>query len=247
MSDLLQKRVSNKKGHFCLLNFSSSTECPVLIKKTNYPTIYQISVKSGVKATVIFADVSRIKIEAIVDKDAEFNITTVISETNQVELNSEVKLKGRGAMVNQNIIALSSNQENISINCILNHLAPQTYGRIISRRVLAGSSQSTLYGMLKIAPGAYSTDTYLSDKVILIGDKARAESVPSLEILTDEVKASHGATIGKMSPDELFYLRSRGLSLSDAQTLLLRAFIQPVLTGVDSNIVEHLLKKLNKL
>lgn len=155
-------------------------------------------------------------------------------------LNVSVNLIGDQAKTNIDLafIGKGNNESNLMFD--LNHLAANTSGRITSRRIQHDDSISVLKGMLMIHKTAHNTDTYLSDKAILIGKGSRAESDPQLEILADDVKASHGVTIGQLLPEELFYLRSRGIDEQEAQNMILAGFLKPALIGVPLKMTQKI-------
>ena len=115
--------------------------------------------------------------------------------------------------------------------------------------MLTGKSRSVFRGLIKISEEAQLTDSYLTNNNILLSDEARADSVPTLEINANDVKASHGATVGNLDKDEIFYLMSRGLTKSSAEKLIINGFFAPVLKSIDSEILrEHLTTAIdNKL
>ncbi|MFA4818887.1 MAG: SufD family Fe-S cluster assembly protein [Patescibacteria group bacterium] len=140
-----------------------------------------------------------------------------------------IKLNGAEAEVNLNMVVIGRAQGKAALKVKLEHLAASTKGRIQIRRLQYDASQSEIKGLLFIGPRGTGTDTYLSDKSLLIGERSQALSVPQLEIKTNNVKASHGAAIGHISPEGLFYLQSRGLSGAKAIKYLSQAFIAPAL------------------
>lgn len=171
---------------------------------------------------------------------AQFTLAYCASAKSTHELVSTVRLveDGASALVLGAFIGQGASQLNAQYT--LEHNCKNTYGRMIMRRVGYDSSRSQIRGMLRVAPGANGTDTYLSDKALLLSADSRAESIPGLEIKANDVKASHGATVGQISPDELFYLRSRGLPELQATQLLVRAFLAPALVGVSQTEADTL-------
>ncbi len=163
---------------------------------------------------------------------AQFTLSVVAKVEHKHVFESLVRLTGEGSRAHAQVAVVGTGDSETELSLSLEHVAKSTFGRMVVRRVQSGNSFSTLRGMLKVAAGAHGTDTYLSDKALLLGEKARAESNPGLEILADDVRASHGATVGQLSPDELFYVRSRGLTETLAQELLVQAFLSSALVGV---------------
>jgi len=140
-----------------------------------------------------------------------------------------IKLNGVSSEVNLNMIVIGQGHGRAKVNIRLEHKAANTKGRVQIRRLQYDSSQSEIKGLLFIGPRGTGTDTYLSDKSLLIGERSQAISLPQLEIKTNNVKASHGAAVGHINSDDLFYLQSRGLSKASAIKYLSEAFIAPAL------------------
>jgi Fe-S cluster assembly protein SufD len=108
------------------------------------------------------------------------------------------------------------------------HLAPYCRSLQLFKKVLTGYSRASFAGMIDVAPEAQRTDAYQTNKNLLLSDGATANSKPELRIRADDVKASHGATVGKMDAEELFYLQSRGLTMAEARRLLVGGFVADV-------------------
>lgn len=185
-----------------------------------------------------FKNNEHITVEA--EANAHVTVTMLIQGNRQMNVNLRCVALGSGANMNVQIVGISQESSESTIVCGFEHQVHNTVGRITSRRIAYGASKNVFKGLLKIAPGAQKTDTYLSDKALTIGDKATAVSDPQLEILADDVRASHGATIGQLSQDELFYLRARGLPYETAKNLLLHSFIEPALVGVPRDLINIL-------
>ena len=112
------------------------------------------------------------------------------------------------------------------------HSAPRTRSDFLCKGVLSGSSRSLWKGMVRVEAGAAGTDAYQGSRILMLSDQAKAESVPGLEILSDDVRCSHGVSIGELDPEELFYLRSRGISQEESRKLLIGGFLEAVLGRV---------------
>ncbi len=143
--------------------------------------------------------------------------------------NINFNLAGNNSKLEASFVHLGGKTENQQFNFTVNHCGKNCFSRLNIRRVQFGSSESFCRAMIKIDKNGSGTDAYLSDKSLLVGDNAKAESIPSLEILTNDVKASHGATVGRLSNEDIFYLRSRGLSAKQASQILIAGFINAIL------------------
>lgn len=219
----------------------NSTATMLVHPETTKGTI-KLFVDNGAGVHVVVPKVEGLrKLSAEVAQGAQCTISLIGNLTDSQEASLILKLIGEGASVHVQMAIVGNGVAQAELKCVMEHISQGTTGRITARRVQFGSSQSSLAGMLRVDAGAVGTDTYLSDKVVLVGEEAKATSDPQLEILADDVQASHGATIGKLSEEELFYLRSRGLDQQQAIRLSLQAFLAPALIGVPQNMAETLL------
>jgi Fe-S cluster assembly protein SufD len=98
--------------------------------------------------------------------------------------------------------------------------------------VAGGDSRVDFYGKIIVAPDAQRTEAYQENHNLLLSDGAKVDTKPQLEIYADDVKCSHGATVGRLNEEEQFYMRSRGISLEDAKVLQMISFISPVLENI---------------
>jgi len=112
------------------------------------------------------------------------------------------------------------------------HLAPNTTSDLLFKGALLDQSRSVWQGMIYVAPGADKTDGYQTNRNLIISKDARADSIPGLEILADDVRCSHGATIGKIDKDQIFYLTSRGIPRAEAEQLIVEGFFDPIMQRI---------------
>ncbi len=96
--------------------------------------------------------------------------------------------------------------------------------------ILDGRAKGVFNGRIKVRPDAQKTDAKQTNKTLLLSDEAQVNTKPQLEIFANDVKCTHGATVGQLNPDALFYLRARGIGEADARSLLVRAFAMDVLS-----------------
>ncbi|MBI5354980.1 MAG: SufD family Fe-S cluster assembly protein, partial [Candidatus Aenigmarchaeota archaeon] len=120
------------------------------------------------------------------------------------------------------------------INVMTNahHRVPNTSNNINVRGVLKDTSSSIYRGLIKIEKNAQQTNSYLSEHSLMIGKNALANSIPSLEIDANDVKASHGSTTGKIDEEQIFYLMSRGLSRRESERLIIEGFFIPIIEKI---------------
>lgn len=109
------------------------------------------------------------------------------------------------------------------------HRAPKTFSRTLVRGVLEGDASVRFEGRVLIEKGAHGADGDLNGHAILLSKTAKAVIVPRLEVLENEVKAGHGATVGKIDEEQLFYIMSRGLSLPESKRIIIQGFLGSLL------------------
>ena len=144
----------------------------------------------------------------------------------------KIRLTGRGSKAEITILFVGRDRDNTEMNITLVHEAPETYARVIVKAALFDSARLAVRGMLDIRREAVGSDSYLLARALLMSPKARAEIYPYLEIATDEVKASHGTSIGRIDERQLFYLACRGIAEEEAKHLLLAEFFRDRAAGL---------------
>lgn len=133
------------------------------------------------------------------------------------------------ASVYPNHAFLLSGEGRLDLKSDVTHIGRDSFSDMKMRGVLAGSSQVIVQGDVTIKPTAFDANGYQQEDLILASPRAIARPIPNLEIGNNEVKCSHGATVSSVDPEQVFYLRSRGLSEEDAKGLLLSSFVEPIL------------------
>jgi Fe-S cluster assembly protein SufD len=150
--------------------------------------------------------------------------------------------------VNAEIVGAFSlkNGDSLKLTTISEHKVPNTSCTAKVKRVLEEGASSEYTGNIVIAKEAHQTSSFLEDRVLVLGEKVVNRSSPNLKIDANDVKASHGATTGRVSEDELFYLMSRGLSKKEAESLIVEGFFNEVLSAIsDDRIKEELYERLS--
>ena len=143
-----------------------------------------------------------------------------------------VDFAGLGATLTVNAAQLLDGERHADITAVVRHLAPGCSSRQTVKNVITGRARAVFQGKIAVARAAQQTDGYQMNQALLLSDEAQVNSKPELEIFADDVKCSHGATVGALDPDQLFYLRSRGVPDQEARAILVRAFLAEMLEGI---------------
>ena len=143
-----------------------------------------------------------------------------------------VELQGEGAQANIYGAYVCGADERVKIAVDMHHKMPHCNSRQLFKGIAGGKSRVDFYGKIIVAQDAQRTEAYQENHNILLSDDARVDTKPQLEIYADDVKCSHGATIGRLNEEEQFYMRSRGITLEDARVLQMISFLAPVLEAI---------------
>ena len=149
------------------------------------------------------------------------------------DIKLDVTLSGEGAEANIYGAYVCGSEEKVKISVDMHHDVPHCNSRQLFKGIAGGSSKVDFYGKIIVAQDAQKTEAYQENHNILLTDGAKVDTKPQLEIYADDVKCSHGATIGRLNEEEQFYMRSRGISLEDAKVLQMISFISPVFDGIE--------------
>jgi Fe-S cluster assembly protein SufB/Fe-S cluster assembly protein SufD len=141
-------------------------------------------------------------------------------------------LEGRGSTAEGFEIFFCDDNQRYDFESNLLHHAPNTTGSTQARGVLKDESQSIFKGMIKIVNAAKSSNSYLAHHAMLLDKKARSDGIPSLEIDTNEVKATHSASVAQIDEEQLFYLMARGLERDEARKMIVLGFFEPVIEKI---------------
>ena len=165
---------------------------------------------------------------------------------------SELNLTGEGSTGRMSGFYFTDNDQHLDHDTQQNHLAKHTTSDLLFKGALTGESRSVWQGMIYVAPGADKTDGYQANRNLVLSPKARADSIPGLEILADDVRCTHGATVGKIDPALTFYLLSRGIPQNEAERLIVEGFFDPIMQripfeGVQQRFREAIHKKMESL
>ena len=157
-------------------------------------------------------------------------MTLIVPEGVSCRVVLEVDLDGPGASLDLAGASLSSGSEQVDISVTVRHNVPGCRSEQLFKSVAGGSSKVSFDGLVYVAQDAVRTVAHQQNHSLLLSESASAESRPQLEIYADDVECSHGATTGYLNPEELFYMRSRGIPEDVARAMQVEAFLAPILS-----------------
>ena len=174
----------------------------------------------------------------------KLELTFVVLPGESRDIDVAIDLVGEGAEVSLKGLYLCGGDERVNFRILMHHRAPGCVSRQLFNGIAGGSSRVTFEGRIIVAPDAQKTEAYQENHNIVLSDQAHAETMPQLEIYADDVKCSHGATVGRLDEEALFYMRTRGVPEKDAKVLQMLSFLFPVTPEGDRDRVEEAVLQL---
>jgi Fe-S cluster assembly protein SufD len=162
---------------------------------------------------------------------------------------SDIELMAPGAFCRMSGFYFANGQQHLDHDTQQNHLAKNTTSDLLFKGALLDESHSVWQGMIYVAPGAVGTDGYQANRNLILSKRAHVDSIPGLEILADDVRCTHGATVGKIDENELFYLLSRGIPRAEAEQLIVMGFFASIMEripfeGVQERFIDAIKEKM---
>ena len=191
---------------------------------------------SGDRPAVIVVESSRPE-NFVVGAGERLDVTFVVLPGISAEIPVTVDITGPGATVDLKGIYLSSGKDQVTFNIAMSHHAGGSISRQLFNGLASGEAKCSFFGKIIVAQDAQKTEAYQENHNIVLSDEALVNTKPQLEIYADDVKCSHGATVGKLNEDERFYMRSRGIPEEEAKVLQMISFVAPVIVGLDDEIL----------
>lgn len=168
-----------------------------------------------------------------VGRNEELGVILLVNQAGKYQLTVELVASGARAL----ILGIISGQgkDVINLQTETRHVAGNTHAETMIHGVNQDESMTEVRGMIRIDKKADQVTDFLTEKILLLSDKARATAIPSLEIKAHEVRASHAATVAKLDEEQIYYLMSRGLSRQEAEELMVQGFLQTVVNKIDDD------------
>lgn len=168
----------------------------------------------------------------IMESDSVAELCFIVLPGSDFDISFVADLVGERANVKISGAYICGLDEKVSITTEIRHRVPSCLSYQIINGIAGGNSLVNFSGKIVVAPDSQKTEAYQTNHNVVLTPKAKVETEPCLEIYADDVKCSHGATIGALNEDERFYMRSRGIPEEEARFLQMLSFISPVLEGI---------------
>ncbi len=178
---------------------------------------------------------------ARVERDAKLDWVAGGFGSKKGKIRIQNDLAGQGAESKVTGAYFADGTQHLDYDTFQEHMAPNTTSDFAFKGALRDSATTVWRGMIRVEPDAQRTNAYQENRNLLLSSKAHADSIPGLEILANDVRCTHGATLGQVDRDQLFYLMARGLPRSEAERLIVRGFFQDVLDRIELEPVREAL------
>ena len=162
------------------------------------------------------------------EKDAKINWYSGLFGSMLSRYKIDYYLNGTGASSNDSEVVFGNNEQSFDIQTNVNHESPATEGRVVEKSILRNKAKSLFKGMIRIKENASKSNSFLSGRSILLDKDAKSDAIPGLEIFTNDVKATHSASVAQIDEEQIFYLKSRCLSHEEAERTIVEGFLEPL-------------------
>lgn len=178
------------------------------------------------------------------EENEHLRLTFIVMPGVSADIPFEIKIGKSGVNLEIFGLYLCPLSEQVKFDITVRHMVGGAFSRQTFRGIVGGTARAEFDGLVYVAPDAQKTEAYQENRSILLSEGAVAETHPQLEIYADDVKCSHGATTGYLNPDELFYLRSRGIPEKEARKMQMISFVSPVISHLPEEMQEQILSRL---
>jgi Fe-S cluster assembly protein SufD len=173
---------------------------------------------------------------ALLDRDSRLEWLTVTLGGKLSRSSQHTVLRGSGAEAMVTGLYLPDGKQHVAFDTLQDHVATSCTSDLLYQGALLGRSRAVYEGTIRAWPGAQKTNAYQSNRNLLLSPKARADSLPQLEIEANDLRCTHGATVSQVDQDQVFYLQSRGIPRPEAVRLIVEGFFQPTLDRLPESL-----------
>jgi Fe-S cluster assembly protein SufD len=177
-------------------------------------------------------------------RDASISYTSCHVGGKLTKSRVSVSLDEPGSEAQINGVYFATDEQHMDIKTVHEHIAPNTQSRSHFKGAVRDSGRTIFQGLIDVGTEAEKTDAYLTNNNLILNDGARADSIPSLKIRTNDVKCSHGSTTGRIDDEQVFYLMNRGFSREDASRAILEGFFEDALKALNTDIRELMMRQI---
>jgi Fe-S cluster assembly protein SufD len=180
---------------------------------------------------------------AQIGRGAELQWVQTVLGSRMAKANAYFDLAGPGSQAFVHGFMFGDARQHFHLHTLQRHRVDHTTSDLLIKCCLKDRARSVYQGLIQVSEGAQRTDAYQANRNLLLSDTARADSIPGLEILANDVRCTHAATIGHVDDEQMYYLMARGLPRLEAQRLIVEGFFAPVLDRIPLESVRDMLRR----
>ncbi len=179
----------------------------------------------------------------ILSKEGQYKYILLIDNTGKIDIKMVFELASENIDFELYImqIGISGQDANVDISVI--HEKQFTNAKMSVRKIIYDNNKSFVKGLIKMIEGAQNSFNYFDDKGILIGENSTVKVIPSLEIIPNNVKASHGSSLGEIDENQIFYMTSRGIDKQISENIIARGFLEEKLDDLDNSSFREIISQ----
>ena len=202
----------------------------------------ELHLKTGAKFSFVRIQAAGIQTTTLsslwarLERNAELNFLVVSLGSSLCKSNWSVDLAGEGASARIFGLVKGTGTQNYNHTVMVDHLQPHTDSNVLFKAAVSGKSRSMFTGLIHVGKTAQKTNSYQTNRNLILDKEAHADTLPKLEIEADDVRCGHGAAVSNVDPDQVYYLMSRGLNREEARAVIIEGFYEDVLARWLENI-----------
>jgi Fe-S cluster assembly protein SufB len=230
--------MAEPRSKFTVLEEFYSTRLTGQVKKSAYSGLSEVHLRDG--ADVTYASINNLapnvnifmNKKSIGERDSKIVWSSGLLGGAYTRSRLESAMTGRGASSENVEVVFGAGTQRFDAVSNITHIGENTSGHAISKGVVKDKARSLFKGMIRIEKSAKNSRAYLAEHGMILGKDALADAIPGLEIETNEVKATHSASVSQINDEQIFYLMARGLSEDEAKKLIIVGFFEPLIERI---------------
>jgi len=242
--------MADNRSKFTVLEEIYSTRLTGQVKKSTYSGLSEVYLHEG--AEVTYASINNLASnmnifsnkKSVGERDSRIVWSSGLLGGGYTRSRLESLMKEPGASSENVEVVFGAGTQRFDAVSNITHIGPNTSSHAISKGVVKDKARSLFKGMIRIEKNAKNSRAYLAEHGMILGKDALADAIPGLEIETNDVKATHSASVAQINEEDIFYLMSRGLSEDDAKKLIIVGFFEPLVERIPVPEVQRRIRRI---
>ena len=245
--------VADERSKFTILEELYSTQMTGQVQRSTYSGLSEVHLRES--AEVTYASISNLAAnynvfsnrKSVGERDSKIVWASGLLGGAYTRSRLESVMNNQGASSENIEVVFGSGTQRFDTVSNITHIGQNTSGHAISKGVVKDRARAVFKGMIRITKDAKNSRAYLAEHGMILGEEARADAIPGLEIETNEVKATHSASVAQINDEQIFYLMSRGMSEDEAKKLIIVGFFEPIVERIPIPEVARRIRRITDL